>query len=482
MIQLVETDSERQHYNHMILKFKSPALRMTKPVVSAVAGFALAMFSSIGLFAADEARLPVLTDKPDMTWFTDARLGIFIHWGIYSAGNGSESWAFRNGDTPYETYMAQAKTFTAANYNPEKWAELFKAAGARYAVLTSKHHDGFALWDTAQSKLNAKDGSPAGRDLVGPYCDALRKNGLKVGLYFSHLDWSHPDYASVLNPGGASAQDRTNRFSYPQGPENPEAWNRFLAFHDAQLREICERFHPDLLWFDGDWERSAGQWKMAELRKKLKQWDPGVILNSRMQGYGDYQTPEQSLPVVAPNGPWELCMTINDSWGYQKRDHNFKSVRQIVRLLTECASQGGNLLLDVGPRSDGTITPEQEKVLLGLGRWTHKHAEALYGTVAGIPKNYYYGPSLLSKDRTVLYLVCYDHPADGVYVKGIRNTIKRVSVVGGGELKYRRFMEARWADQPGILIVDIPLEAMDPDATVIKVELEGPLTLVEQKE
>ena len=462
----------------MIPRFKLSGLRVAKRILFATAGVALALLSAIGRSAADEVKPPVLADKPDMTWFTDARLGIFIHWGIYSAGNGSESWAFRNGDTPYETYMAQAKTFTASKYNPERWAELFKAAGARYAVLTSKHHDGFALWDTAQSKLNAKDGSPAGRDLVGPYCDALRQNGLKVGLYFSHLDWSHPDYASVLNPGGASEHDRTNRFSYPQGPENPEAWNRFLAFHDAQLREICARFHPDLLWFDGDWERSAEQWKMAALRRQLKEWDPGVILNSRMQGYGDYQTPEQALPVVAPNGPWELCMTINDSWGYQKRDHHFKSVRQVVRLLTECASQGGNLLLDIGPKSDGSITPEQKKVLLGLGRWTHKHAEALYGTMAGIPKDYYYGPSLLSKDRTVLYLVCYDHPADGAWVKGIRNAIKRVSVVGGGELKYRHFMGAPWANQPGILIIDLPRHAMDPDATVIKVELEGPLTLV----
>ena len=142
----------------------------------------------------------------------------------------------------------------------------------------------------------------------------------------------------------------------------------------------------------------------------------------------------------------------------------------------------GNLLLDVGPRSDGTITPEEEKVLLDLGRWTHKHTEALYGTTAGIPKDYYYGPSLLSKDRTALYLVCYDHPADGLYVKGIRNTIKRVSVVGGGELKHRRFMEALWAGQPGILIIDLPAEAMDLDATVIKVELDGPLALVGQKE
>ncbi len=463
-------------------RFTNSVLWVSKELLVAAAGVALLLFSSTSRSSADEVKPPVLTDKSDMTWFTDARLGIFIHWGIYSEGKGSESWAFHTGDMSYETYTNQASTFTAANYDPEKWAELFRAAGARYAVLTSKHHDGFALWDTAQSKFNAKDFSPAGRDLISPYCEALRTNGLKVGLYFSHLDWSHPDYASVLNENGVSASDRTNRFSYPQGPENPAAWQRFLAFHDAQLKEICERFHPDLLWFDGDWERSAAQWKMAELRQLLKQWDPGVILNSRMQGYGDYQTPEQALPVIAPTGPWELCMTVNDSWGYQKRDHNFKSVRQIVRLLTECASQSGNLLLDVGPRSDGTITPEETQVLLGLGRWTHKNAEALYGTTAGIPKDYFYGPSLLSKDRTVLYLVCYDRPADGVYVKGIRNTIKRVSVVGGGELKSRHFMQALWAGQPGILIVDLPEAAMDPDATIVKIELDGPLSLVGQKE
>ena len=466
----------------MIHKFKTPVLWAVKTLFAIEFGVCLILFGVIFRSVADETAPPVLTDKPDMTWFTDARLGIFIHWGIYSEGKGSESWAFHSGQMSYDIYTNQAKTFTAANYDPKNWAELFKAAGAKYAVLTSKHHDGFALWDTAQSKFNAKDDAPAGRDLIGPYCEALRANGLKVGLYFSHLDWSHPDYASVLNAGGVSPQDRTNRFSYPQGPENPEAWQRFLAFHDAQLKEICERFHPDLLWFDGDWERSAAQWHMAELRQKLKQWDPGVILNSRMGGYGDYETPEQALPVIAPRGPWELCMTVNDSWGYQKQDHNFKTVRQIVRLLTECASQGGNLLLDIGPKSDGTITPEQTQVLLGLGRWTHKHAEAIFGTIAGIPKDYYYGPSMLSKDRTVLYLVCYDRPADGIYVKGISNTVKRVSVVGGGELKSRRFMRALWANQPGILIIDLPADAVDPDATVIKIELDGPLNLIGKKE
>jgi len=465
----------------MTTKFQTPVRRPFMKVLAMAAGVSLGLISGGGRLIAEDTSPPVLTDKPDMTWFTDARLGIFIHWGIYSEGNGSESWAFHNGETPYDTYTNQARTFTAAKYDPEKWAELFKAAGAKYAVLTSKHHDGFALWDTAQNKFNARDDAPAGRDLIGPYCDALRTNGLKVGLYFSHLDWSHPDYASVLNAAGVSPQARTNRFSYPQGPENPEAWDRFLAFHHAQLKEICERFHPDLLWFDGDWERTAAQWNMAGLRQQLKQWDPGVILNSRMQGYGDYQTPEQALPVIAPSGPWELCMTINDSWGYQKQDHNFKSVRQIVRLLTECASQGGNLLLDVGPMSDGTITPEQEKILRELGRWTHKNAEALYGTTAGIPKDYFYGPSLLSKDRTVLYLVVYDRPVDGVYVKGIHNSIKRVSVLGGDELKSRRFMRATWAGQPGILIIDLPEDAVDSDATVIKVELDGPISLVGQK-
>jgi alpha-L-fucosidase len=450
----------------------------TLPRILPWLGLAALALATARLGAADAPALaPAPADRPDMTWFTDARLGIFIHWGVYSEGKGSESWAFHNGDMPYDTYIAQAKTFTAEYYQPERWAELFKAAGARYAVLTSKHHDGFALWDTAQSKWNAKDASPAGRDLVGPFCAAMRAEGLKVGLYFSHLDWSHPDYASVLDAKGTSEGDRKNRFSYPQGPENPAAWERFLAFHRAQLKEIAQRYQPDLLWFDGDWERSAEQWRMPELRQQLKAWLPHVILNSRMAGYGDYATPEQALPVHPPAGPWELCMTINDSWGYQAKDHNFKSVRQIVRLLTECASQGGNLLLDVGPRSDGTITPEQEKILRDLGRWTHRNAEALYGTTAGIPKDYYYGPSMLNKARDTLYLVCYDRPADGLYVKGVRNIVKRASVLGGGELAQRRFMGAAWASQPGIVIVDLPAEAADPDATVVKLELQGPIEL-----
>jgi alpha-L-fucosidase len=274
-------------------------------------------------------------------WFTDAKLGIFIHWGIYSVGKWGESWPIFNKQVPYDTYMAEAANFTAAKYDPRAWAELFAAAGARYAVLTTKHHDGFALWPTKLSKLNSVDGSPAGRDLIGPYCDALRAAGLKVGLYFSHLDWSHPDYPSILpRKKQAHGHDKNwgNEFAYPQNGERPEAWERFLAFQRGQLKEICEAYRPDLLWFDGDWERDPEQWRFEELRRQLHEWCPNVILNSRMGGHGDYGTPEQAIPIHRPKGAWEFCVTQNDSWGYQAHDRNFKSIRQCVRMLLKLRS------------------------------------------------------------------------------------------------------------------------------------------------
>ena len=448
---------------------------------SVIAQALLLCFASPVYAANDPAAVPSVAEQPDsLQWFRDARLGIFIHWGIYSEGKDSESWAFHDGHMPHDEYFAQAKTFTAANYRPAEWAALFKEAGARYAVLTSKHHDGFALWPTRLSKLNAVDGAPAGRDLVGPYCDAMRAAGIKVGLYFSHLDWSQPDYPSILPPEakGAAKPDYKNVWGYPQGPENPEAWKRFLAFHRGQLEELSTRYRPDLFWFDGDWERSADQWHFAELRQQLKQWNPAVILNSRMGGHGDYETPEQFLPLAAPKSPWEFCVTINDSWGYQKKDHNYKTVRQVVRLLAECANFGGNMLLDVGPLSDGTLQPEQVQVLKGLGRWTHQHAEALYGTTAGIPPGYFLGTSTLSPKRDILYLYYFDRPLGPVPLKGIRNKIRRISVVGGPELTYSINGGAAWLKLPGIIWMNLPDTAIDPDATVIKVELDGPLDLV----
>lgn len=413
-------------------------------------------------------------------WFAEARLGIFIHWGIYSTGRTSESWAIFSGETPYDTYMAQAAEFTAEKYDPEAWADLFAESGAKYAVLTAKHHDGFALWPTKWSRLNAVEGAPAGRDLLGPYCSALRRRGLKVGIYFSHLDWSHPDYATV-RPRKPQPHDHAknhkNPFGYPQGKEFPERWEAYLRFHRGQLHELCENYRPDLLWFDGDWERDPEQWRFAELRRQLHTWCPHVVLNSRMGGHGDYHTPEQAIPILQPEGPWEFCVTMNDSWGYRLTDENHKSARQCVRMLAECGGMGGNLLLDVGPRADGTLQEPQVQALREMGAWTKRCGESLFGTMAGLPHGHFYGPSTLSKDGRTLYLTTFDRPVEEVAVKGIRNPVARASVLGYGETSVRKVGGAPWAGLPGVTWVKVPEGAIDPLATVVKLEFDHPLDL-----
>ncbi len=413
-------------------------------------------------------------------WFTDAKLGIFIHWGIYAVNGIAESWSFFNGEISYEDYFKQKDGFTGEKYNPNEWAKLFKEAGAKYAVLTAKHHDGFALWNTKESDLNCVKSSPAGRDLVAPYCDAIRAEGIQVGLYFSQLDWSHPGYAPQV-PVNKRTQETVCSPAHPYKFGDDPQWKEFLRFHRAQLKELCTEFGKiDLLWFDGDWWPSPEQWKMKELRDLLHSWQPEVILNSRMHGHGDYETPEQAFPIIAPEGQWEFCMTINDSWGYQPRDKNYKTPRQIIRTFVECIGMGGNLLLDIGPKPDGTIPEEQVAVLKELGGWIKNHSEAVYGTVAGLPAGHFYGATTLSKDRTVIYAYLFDRPWDAVAIKGINNRIKRISALKSGrELDYKMIGGAPWMKIPipGVLWINIPESEIDKYATVIKIELEGELDL-----
>ena len=307
-----------------------------------------------------------------MNWFMDAKLGIFIHYGIYAVNGTAESWAFHDNEVSYQDHMKQLNGFTAKNHHPDAWAKPFKEAGARYAVLTSKHHDGVALWDTKLSELNVVKKTPAKHDLITPYAEALRGESLKVGIYFSHLDWSHPDYAAVFK-GDDSNHTLTHPLNYlKDGREDLKRWNRFVEFRNGQIKELLNLVHPDLWWFDGDWTRTAEQWKMKELRDTILAWNPLAILNARMGGLGDYATPEQGLPIVGPQEPWELCLTISDSWGYMPRDKNQKSVNYIIRIFSDCISMGGNLLLDVGPMEDGTFIPEQTKILTDLGRLDKK--------------------------------------------------------------------------------------------------------------
>ncbi len=411
-------------------------------------------------------------------WFQDAKLGIFIHYGIYAVNGIPVSWSMFNEEVSYEEYMGERHGFTAANYDPQAWARLFKRAGAGYAVICAKQHDGMALWDTHLSDLSVVKQTPAGRDLIRPYCEALRQEGLKVGLYFSHLDWSHPDYAPVP-VGHRTRRELLNETYPPDWGDSPE-WRRYIDFSWGQLEELCTQYGKiDLLWSDGDWMPDRDEfWRMPELIERLRRWQPEIVLNNRLRGCGDYVTPEQGMPIVPPDRPWELCMTINDSWGYQVNDHNHKSVRQIVRIFAETIGMGGNLLLDVGPKEDGSLLPEQVERLEGLGDWIRKHAEAVYGTRAGLPAGHHYGPSTLSKDGQVLYAMLFDYPAGEVAIKGIRNPVRRISILGDGRgLSYRKIGGAPWKNIPGVLWVSIPEETFDPLATVIKIELDGPLDL-----
>ncbi|MEV7031316.1 alpha-L-fucosidase [Streptomyces sp. NPDC093272] len=404
-------------------------------------------------------------------WFTDAKLGIFVHWGIYAVDGVQESWSFYDGVVPHERYMSQLERFTGARYDPRAWADLFARAGARYAVLTSRHHDGVALWDTAYGSLNL------GRDYLGPYAEALREKDLKVGLYYSHSDWNHPDYASTRKPGRPPEQEDNRYSEVAAGHEDPAAWERFLAYRDGQITELASRIRPDLMWFDGEWERSGEQWRIPGLAALIRSYVPDVVFNARMLDEGDYATPEQGAPVVPPDGPWELCLTINDSWGYQHHDHNHKSLAQLIRYFTETIGGGGNLLLDVGPMEDGTVPPPQAERLEGLGEWIRRHAEAVYGTGRGLPAGHHYGPSTLSADRRTLYLTLFDAPRAEIGVRGLATAVRGVTVLGTGtELGHR--VVGGLHEAVGVLWIDPPPAAdLDPYATVLAVELDGELAL-----
>ena len=401
-----------------------------------------------------------------MQWFDNAKLGIFIHWGIYAVDGVSESWSFFNNNVPYDKYMAQSKGFTASNYNPAEWADLIKESGAQYTVITTKHHDGMALWNTKQSKLNVVNQTPATRDLITPFAEEVRKRGIHLGTYYSLLDWSHPDYPN---------HTRTSvRYDIKK---DPARWQKFCKFNMAELNEVNTNWKPDLIWFDGDWEQTAETWNAPSVIKMLRKTNPNVIINSRIQGYGDYATPEIGAPVVRPKARyWELCYTINDSWGYQQGDTNFKSKQFLLTTFVDCLSKGGNLLLDITPKADGTIPQENIDVLKAFGRWTKKHAEAIYNTRAGVPGDYFIGYTTVNPQKTTLYLYLPYKPVEKVMVKGIVNNIKDIRVVGQTEKPtYTLYNKLSWSEVPGVLYIDVPERLLDENITVLALDLEGEL-------
>lgn len=414
------------------------------------------------------AQAPV-TDTAKLEWFRNAKLGIFIHWGIYSVHGVDESWSFFNKKISYPDYMAQLKGFTASRYDPQQWASLIQQSGARYSVITTKHHDGVALYNSNVSKLDVVDATPAKRDLLTPFFQALRERNIKCGAYFSLLDWSHPDYPAFTND--------SNRYKVKDAPAR---WNRFLSFCNTQINEVQQNYQPDLIWFDGDWEHSAEEWDAAGIRKKILQNTPNAIINGRLQGYGDYATPEQNFPVTRPDAyAWELCMTSNKNWGYHPDDTEYKTPYEVITIFADVVCNGGNLLLDIGPREDGTIPEEQVNILTELGKWNQKHGEAIFNTQPGLPQGHFYGPSTLSKDSLTLYLFLPAQAAGKTMIRGLNNNIQSITVLGTGKtLAHKVVGKISWSQVPGLVYIDaVPTADNDQYMTVLKIQLQDKLSL-----
>ncbi len=405
--------------------------------------------------------------KAKMEWFADAKLGIFIHSGIYAVNGVDESWSFHNKKISYADYMKQLDGFTLADYDPSSWASLIEESGARYAVITTKHHDGVSMYDTKLNDLSIVKKTPAKRDMIKPFFEALRKRNIKCGAYFSLLDWSENNYPGFLKDSSRYSVS----FDYNR-------WNRYRDFFQGQIKEINTLFKPDLWWFDGDWEHSAEEWESQKVRTMILSHNPAAIINGRLQGYGDYETPEQNFPVTRPAYKWwELCMTTNDNWGFHN-DNNWKTPYEVITIFVDAIANGGNLLLDMGPKADGTIPVEQVKVLKELGSWNKKHGEAIFNTIGGLPQGHFYGPSTLSKDSTILYLFLHGQQNGPIMVKGLKNEVLDISVVGNGKkLTSKVVGKISWSPVPGLVYIDVPASVIDKYVTVLKLHLDKPVNL-----
>lgn len=410
------------------------------------------------------------------TWFDRARFGMFVHWGHVSQQGWELSWPLVGGspvfpacqDVPAAEYHAGAVTFCPRPGAAHDWMARAQRAGMTYAVLTTKHHDGFALWPTRAADWSIAR-TPYGGDLVREFVDAARAHGLRVGLYFSLSDWHHPDYPPFTDA------DRPYRFGLEPRP-TPEQWARFHAVLVAQLEELLTGYgRIDLLWFDGGWERAAEAWRSGELEARIRAWQPEILINDRLPGCGDFDTPEQIVPSQPPARAWETCLTMNDSWAWNPSDGNYKSARALVHTLCEVAGRGGNLLLNVGPTDDGSLPPPQLERLDALSDWMAAHATSIVDTAPGLEPWQFYGPSTRRGRTVFLHLV--QRPYESVGVRGV--PIKRVTAVRelrhGTPLAYRgrcTIADQMFNPDPvGELIIEVPEQLLDPLATVIAVDV-----------
>ncbi|HAU37559.1 MAG TPA: alpha-L-fucosidase [Phycisphaerales bacterium] len=384
-------------------------------------------------------------------WFHEARWGMFIHWGAYSVAGRGE-WVMNRERIPLDEYTRlYVENFHAENFDPDAWVRLARDAGMGYMVLTARHHDGFALWDTATREFNSVRHGPR-RDLVAAYVDAVRRGGLKVGLYYSVADWTHPDYPDAF------ARD------WPQVWQSEAARQRFIAYYRAQLTELMTHYGPiDLLWYDGC---IPGPLDGAETNAIVRSLQPDILINSRNGPQKeDFVNCEQAIRPPKEPIAWEACMTLNSTWGYHAGDSAWKSPRAVVQLLTETARHGGNLLLNVGPYGDGSIPEPSVRILREVGAWLQRYGEFLPNSERS-PFSWTKLGNVTVRGRTV-YLHILQHVGSSLCYAEIANRVRGVRLVENNRpLPFRQ-------EGSRLFIENLPQPFPNPIGISVAVEVDG---------
>jgi alpha-L-fucosidase len=405
-----------------------------------------------------------------MAWWRQARFGMFIHWGVYAVPAGTYKgkhikgigeWIMNQGRIPVAEYKEFAKQFNPVKYDPDAWVRLAKEAGMKYIVITSKHHDGFALFDSNVTDWDVVDATPYGKDLLKPLAEACRKHGIKLGFYYSQAqDWCHPGGAAIGghwdNSQNGSMDEYIRNIAVPQVKE--------ILTHYGDLA---------VLWWDTPVDMTA---ERADMLQPLINLQPGIITNNRLGGgyQGDTETPEQHIPATGyKDRDWETCMTMNDTWGFKSYDNNWKSAKTLIRNLVDIASKGGNYLLNVGPTAEGEIPQPSIKRLQEIGRWMKVYGNSIYETTASPFARLPWGRCTKKEfvNGATLYLHVFDWPEDGkLLVPGLKNPIQQAYLMAN-------LKTLKTSSEPQGVVVQLPEQPLDEIDTVVVLKVAGPLDI-----
>ncbi len=417
-----------------------------------------------------------------MRWWREARFGLFIHWGLYAIPAGEwkgstrhAEWIRHTARIPIDEYDRFVEQFNPVRFDADAWARMAKDAGMKYIVITSKHHDGFCLFNSAHTDFDVMS-TPFRRDVLKELSDACRRHGLRLCWYHSIMDWHHPDY---LPRRGWELAER---------PAADADYDRYVTYMKNELRELVTNYGPiGVLWFDGEWEGTWTHERGLDLYAYVRALQPDIIINNRvdtgrggMAGMtkdglfaGDFGTPEQEVPATGfPGVDWESCVTMNRNWGYNRSDHDWKSTEQLIRMLVDVASKGGNLLLNVGPKADGTFPQPSVDRLREIGAWMDVNGESIYGTRASPFQTLPWGrctQKSLANDDARLYLHVFDWPVDGtLVVPGVFNEPRTACLLTGSK---RHALDVNRREDA--LVVRLPATPPDPVDTVVALDLIG---------